>query len=993
MAAKTRAVSFQTRARTIDHLGRGQIADAPTAVSELWKNAFDAYARSVSLHIFDGPTEIAAVVDDGGGMSAADFLERWLVIGTESKIEDENSPLPDTFGLAHRVRQGEKGIGRLSAAFLAPVTLVVAKKPAAKFAAVLVDWRLFENPFLLIEDIDLPIVEFDRADELPGHLSDMAAILRSNLPLEPTGDESVRADDEGRTSSSKADREDRLRVGWNRFTASEKLQGMEPATYEMCRSWWAEPLPIGLRHFEEWPVFTGLGDHGSALFMIGVHHELAQWVRGGNRDDDERLLVSENLRRTLSGFIDPFSVDAPELSYEVLIHLGNRSSRIIASHDVFGYEDLLSLEHVIDGQFDDRGNFKGRVVAFGRDLGIQEFRPVRPLPPPGRDHVGPFRFCVGTFEQVEASSTHIDSQFKLLKDQAERFAGLAVYRDGLRVMPYGRPESDFFQLEERRGRHAGRYFFAHRRVFGRVAISRQTNPHLRDKAGREGLVENRARREMQIVVMELLVNFAQRFFGSDAPLRKEYLSEIEARNKAARESAEKMRFAQKSSLRQFIKANSKPMAAARGRVDELKSRVVYVARTGDSDGLSVLGSEFHELARSVEDLKPPLPPRKLGNLEESYREYRDDFGALVEGLEDLRQEITNLDAKIGSGDPKDVVVRRVEENSVAVAALLDRWSSTLRDRLDSLRSEWSKELEANRVRYHETVTPYLQDPATAATLVFTLNLLDKTRLEIEENLRSRYDALLRSLDRLQEGMDLEGALSVIDDDRAEMEDRLREINQVAQLGIAVEIIGHELETLDAEVRTNLNKLPADTKNSRAFKLAYEAHAALTEKLKFLSPLKIAGYRNREMIQGVEIADYVRDFFERRLRESRVSFTATEAFKSISFADLRSRIYPVFINLVNNSLYWLSFVNDRRITLDFVDGRVVIADSGKGVDPDDIARLFTLFFTRRTKGRGIGLFLCRANLAVARHKIRYATPEDPHVLPGANFIIELKGLQE
>ena len=36
-------VSFQTRARTVDHLGREQIADTPTAISELWKNAFDAY--------------------------------------------------------------------------------------------------------------------------------------------------------------------------------------------------------------------------------------------------------------------------------------------------------------------------------------------------------------------------------------------------------------------------------------------------------------------------------------------------------------------------------------------------------------------------------------------------------------------------------------------------------------------------------------------------------------------------------------------------------------------------------------------------------------------------------------------------------------------------------------------------------------------------------------------------------------------------------------
>jgi hypothetical protein len=151
-ASAARAVSFQTRARTIDHLGRGQIADAPTAVSELWKNAFDAYARSVSLNIFDGPTEVAAVVDDGGGMSAADFLERWLVIGTESKIEDDETAPVETFGLGRRIRQGEKGIGRLSAAFLAPVTLVVAKKPAERFAAVLVDWRLFENPSTTIPE-------------------------------------------------------------------------------------------------------------------------------------------------------------------------------------------------------------------------------------------------------------------------------------------------------------------------------------------------------------------------------------------------------------------------------------------------------------------------------------------------------------------------------------------------------------------------------------------------------------------------------------------------------------------------------------------------------------------------------------------------------------------------------------------------------------------------------------------------------------------------
>ena len=97
--------------------------------------------------------------------------------------------------------------------------------------------------------------------------------------------------------------------------------------------------------------------------------------------------------------------------------------------------------------------------------------------------------------------------------------------------------------------------------------------------------------------------------------------------------------------------------------------------------------------------------------------------------------------------------------------------------------------------------------------------------------------------------------------------------------------------------------------------------------------------------------------------------------------------------MNNACYWVSQSADRRIVLDCVDGKVVIADSGPGVDPDDIDRLFTLFFTRRRLGRGVGLYLTKANLSVANHRIRYAGPDDPHVLPGANFIIFFKGIAD
>lgn len=103
--------------------------------------------------------------------------------------------------------------------------------------------------------------------------------------------------------------------------------------------------------------------------------------------------------------------------------------------------------------------------------------------------------------------------------------------------------------------------------------------------------------------------------------------------------------------------------------------------------------------------------------------------------------------------------------------------------------------------------------------------------------------------------------------------------------------------------------------------------------------------------------------------------------------------PVFINLLNNSVYWLSAseIDDRRILLSTADNQVIVSDNGPGVTEEDISSLFSLFFTRRVRGgRGVGLYLSRANLAGGGHRIRYASKEDDHPLTGANFIIEFRG---
>ena len=108
---------------------------------------------------------------------------------------------------------------------------------------------------------------------------------------------------------------------------------------------------------------------------------------------------------------------------------------------------------------------------------------------------------------------------------------------------------------------------------------------------------------------------------------------------------------------------------------------------------------------------------------------------------------------------------------------------------------------------------------------------------------------------------------------------------LAQLGITVEIIGHELEALESQVRRNLDAMPAQVQALTAFKMAREAHCALVDRLRFLSPLKKTSYRSKLDIHGAEIEDYVRQFFVRILENEHIEFSATETFRAVTIRDL------------------------------------------------------------------------------------------------------------
>ncbi|MDE3001107.1 MAG: ATP-binding protein, partial [Gemmatimonadota bacterium] len=163
---------FRTKARAVDMLGRQQIADASTAINELFKNAHDAYADHVEVDFF-GSDSLLVIRDDGVGMSREEFESKWLVLGTDSKVRSPQSTEFRPADKPERAIMGEKGIGRLAIAFLGPQVLVLTRSAREGHRGDLVmcyvHWGLFEQPSVNLEDIEMGIIyESDEAGHRKG---------------------------------------------------------------------------------------------------------------------------------------------------------------------------------------------------------------------------------------------------------------------------------------------------------------------------------------------------------------------------------------------------------------------------------------------------------------------------------------------------------------------------------------------------------------------------------------------------------------------------------------------------------------------------------------------------------------------------------------------------------------------------------------------------------------------------------------------------------
>lgn len=956
--------TFKTRARTLDMLGRQQIAGMPTAISELFKNAHDAYADRVEIDYYrtDG---LFVLRDDGMGMSRDDFVSRWLTIGTESKYDPTQRPPRDP-QKEERPMLGEKGIGRLAIATIGPQLLVLTRAKTdtghTDLTAAFLNWGVFEWPGVDLEQIDVPLRSFS-----------------------------------GGTLPSAADVSEMVEEFWRKSKAFGKH----------VDSALRRRLDIELRAFDLDPedIDSYLrapslrGDGCGTHFVIKPSSELLPEDIDGDpmAGKAAALKKATPLKKALLGFSNTMAPDA-----RPVIHTAFRDHKtdevfedVIAEEGFFTAEEFVNADHRIRGQFDEFGQFQGEISIYGDSVADHV------IPWGGgrgaRTNCGPFRIDFAAFEGESRHSTMPYEEHAALANKAEQLGGLYIYRNGIRILPYGDTDYDWLDIEFRRTKSAYYYYFSHRKMFGAVEIDAENNRGLREKAGREGFQENKAYRQFRMILQNFFLQVAADFFRTDGvhaetfDVRKKELSkEDAARKRRERHVSERKRKFEKS-LNTFFDnlAENVPQEEALFLTEGLAERLTTACSVGDSE---LAAKQVLELEKSAH--------AELRALEEQYRIPRPRIGLSKSTLRDwsvYNSEFTSLQKNVFR-PARDLIDEIIAEEAGKARLEIDRrirTEASLEDMGKEARKSTSVTSKAVRTegdkvasdageiarRALKMVDQELREVLSEFQRTDVSGMSDEKFVETRDALESRIQKvtedqseLLWSVLEQLRAVDVSGKNSIADQLMALeqrnllLEEEAEADAQLAQLGMAIEIISHEFSSTIRTVRNGLRRLKAwadlNTNLSELYDNIRASFEHLDGYLNLFTPLQRRQYKVAVEIRGSEIRDFLEELFRARCSRHQIEFSATARFAKFKFLGFPSNFYPVFVNLVDNAIFWLSQQNPeqaRRVTLDERGGTMLMRDTGPGIGVRDKEAIFEFGFSRKPGGRGLGLHIGRESL--------------------------------
>ncbi len=147
---------------------------------------------------------------------------------------------------------------------------------------------------------------------------------------------------------------------------------------------------------------------------------------------------------------------------------------------------------------------------------------------------------------------------------------------------------------------------------------------------------------------------------------------------------------------------------------------------------------------------------------------------------------------------------------------------------------------------------------------------------------------------------------------------------------------------------------------------------------------------KQLVDINEVINDTLDIVEGHLLLRRVKVSKTLALGLPLFLANRVKLEQVFLNLIVNAMEAMGGEGVLSIFTDLDDKKneifIKIKDSGPGIDPADLARIFEPFYTKKNRCRGTGLGLAISHGIISRHGGRIEVASRPG--EGATFTVHL-----
>jgi hypothetical protein len=989
---------FKASARSVDMLGRQQIAGIPNAINEIFKNAYDAYAKEVRVDYLED-SDLLFIRDNGYGMTREDFENKWLTLGTDSKTIEGKNYVPKN---GNRHVLGEKGIGRLSIASIGPSVLVVTRANRegniSKIVTGFVCWTLFEIPGLSIDQIPVPIIETET-------MPDQTVV--ASLVTEVT------------------DFYDGLKRD-NKYIISEELDERIKRSLEF--NFYS---PKGLSHQYTASAVGNtysslyLGDNlnGSQFYISPVDPILSELLKS----DTLYKKDINDLRKQMLGFYPVFLKDyKPIMSTSFNIYRKDTllPDDIIAQNEFFSVSDYEKGDHHFEGKFDGKGYFKGIVTIYGKKY---------PFDTPwmnssGRiPKCGPFEIRMAYFQGRKNESILSDTDFAYIKEKTHRLGGLYIYKENIRVLPYGDNDVDFLKLEKLRTLGAAYYMFSLRRFIGAILLTNQNNQALKEKAGREGFLKNQAYYDFVSILQDffesILVNFLREssnkrisdvYFETKNEIVKQHniqKAEEEKNKNAQNQFKEKLDEYYEKLNKQRKNQDYKDIA---GKIDTcINNNDLPEAVNDKIKKLELLKNELLQYIRIIEEnlfLKKPNIP--LGNdLFLQYNQYNDEYTTYInEILYSFRDTyLKKIDtALLREGDRLEQdrqFEERINDYRKRIVDSVLFESNTVISVSESLQKNirtWESDLQSTYLKQFDVIVSNVKRPVQNADEVSdAINSCEKLIVKAKKEITEFYGFIADDLNEInkinptdESTYSAREAMIAQGEGLIELKNQLENEYELFQLGTAVSIIHHEFGQTAASLKKSIDDLSVWANMNKGLQPLYTqlsvSYNHLDNYLKLFTPLSKRTKSKATDIQGKEITKYICDLFSKRCDDEKITIESTESFNTNIISIDMSVILPVFVNIVDNSLFWLKAIpieKGRKIQFDINKKRsLIISDNGPGFKKLTEQLIFERGYSTKPGGRGLGMYISKQVLNQEHYDIR--TTESQYG-KGAGFIIYKK----